>query len=527
MDTCINCNNPTVILHPYAKSYFIRFGVFVIEGVKFDSFFAFNRKSREKSFDMFVKRYVNPFFSKYKSHPLSKYNYESLLSENHFIDSNGVLYPLFILVPCGKCSLCTYSKVTDISSRCALETYTSKCKPLFVTLTYNNENLPADGSVSIDDIQKFLKLLRINLNRFFATPYIDEHGVKRYKYAKISLRYLYASEYTPNNGRPHYHLLIWNVPYFPNGLSPYQYMFLDRRCKDYPSDQFSRNVFNSPSFIASNCVLSKTNCDLARMIGYDALKKLIWCSWHKGFVQCAPAKDASGSYVSKYIGKGSTVPKGCKPCFCRWSTRRGLGFDAFDFEFKDLLLKNPSLTQITFMDSKVGRLQTVKIPKYYKALLCPSLSVIAKPFRDSLERFHHLCCILFDVHKKYHFSDRIFELKQLHSKIYHKYELFVDLCLLSTRPCVNYYGNFNCAYIGKKSYPLLSRLFDECFDLYSELNAIDLESIHLSDILNYKYLHSFYVSDYVKSHPIDINVANSRARKFYQKVDRQSRQYSF
>lgn len=58
----------------------------------------------------------------------------------------------------------------------------------FVTLTYNNDNLPADGQVSKSDLHKFLQDFR---NHF--GPY----------------RYYAVAEYGEHTGRPHYHILMF------------------------------------------------------------------------------------------------------------------------------------------------------------------------------------------------------------------------------------------------------------------------------------------------------------------------------
>lgn len=60
----------------------------------------------------------------------------------------------------------------------------------FVTLTFDDDHLPEDGSVSIEHMQKFLKRLR-KAN------------------ADKSIRYMLAGEYGERLGRPHYHLCLF------------------------------------------------------------------------------------------------------------------------------------------------------------------------------------------------------------------------------------------------------------------------------------------------------------------------------
>ena len=61
---------------------------------------------------------------------------------------------------------------------------------LFLTLTYNNENLPKHG-VFKEEIQLFLKRLRISLDRL---------------HYKHNLRYFACAEYGSTSKRPHYHM---------------------------------------------------------------------------------------------------------------------------------------------------------------------------------------------------------------------------------------------------------------------------------------------------------------------------------
>lgn len=93
-------------------------------------------------------------------------------------------------VPCGKCSGCRVDKARDWALRCSHE---AKMWPhnAFVTLTYNDQNFPADGSVSKRDVQLFMKRLR--------KAYSDK-----------TVRFFGSAEYSPLNKRPHYHLLIFN-----------------------------------------------------------------------------------------------------------------------------------------------------------------------------------------------------------------------------------------------------------------------------------------------------------------------------
>ena len=65
----------------------------------------------------------------------------------------------------------------------------------FVTLTYNDENLPKDNTLVKEDLQKFWKDLR-------------------YRIFPEKIRYFASGEYGDETQRPHYHAVIFN--YFPD-----------------------------------------------------------------------------------------------------------------------------------------------------------------------------------------------------------------------------------------------------------------------------------------------------------------------
>lgn len=95
---------------------------------------------------------------------------------------------LFVPLPCGYCASCRRDKIRMWSDRLAFE---SIGKPsTFLTLTYNDESLPANKSVSLSDWQRFHDRLR--------------HSVPQ-KY-----KYFVTSEYGASTYRPHYHVCLIN-----------------------------------------------------------------------------------------------------------------------------------------------------------------------------------------------------------------------------------------------------------------------------------------------------------------------------
>lgn len=96
------------------------------------------------------------------------------------------------IVPCGKCNFCMLTRRIDWSFRLAQELKVSTSAK-FVTLSYAPEFLPMKDGIPVLDkehIQKFMKRLR--------------------KVTKC--RYYCVGEYGTDFERPHYHLLLFNVP---------------------------------------------------------------------------------------------------------------------------------------------------------------------------------------------------------------------------------------------------------------------------------------------------------------------------
>lgn len=104
----------------------------------------------------------------------------------------------FIQLPCSKCVGCVLERARQWAMRCMDEAslYRENC---FVTLTYDEKHLPWNRSLSKREFQLFIKRLRKFLGRDSATA--------------DPVRYFGCGEYGPENGRPHYHILLFNVSF--------------------------------------------------------------------------------------------------------------------------------------------------------------------------------------------------------------------------------------------------------------------------------------------------------------------------
>lgn len=154
-----------------------------------------------------------------------------------------------VVVPCGQCIACRIRRAQEWSARLWLEWRMSKRSSCFLTLTYDDDHLPSDRSLHVEDYQLFLKRLRRAL-------------------APEKIRYYCAGEYGLQLERPHFHLLIFGT--------------------DFGADRMPLcNVFNRlhPDYFISSLVA-----------------KL----WDKGFHTIAPLSDACICYVAKYVIKKAT-----------------------------------------------------------------------------------------------------------------------------------------------------------------------------------------------------------------------------
>jgi len=96
-------------------------------------------------------------------------------------------------VPCGQCIGCRIDKAQQWAIRCQHEAAFHEFNS-FVTLTYDDEHLPADRSLDHTHFQLFMKRLRK-------------------KFTGLTIRYYMCGEYGDQNGRPHYHAILFGIDF--------------------------------------------------------------------------------------------------------------------------------------------------------------------------------------------------------------------------------------------------------------------------------------------------------------------------
>lgn len=94
-------------------------------------------------------------------------------------------------LPCGQCIFCRIDRSRQWAIRLVHEAQMHE-ENSFITLTYDEDNLPLNGSLDKTHFQKFIKRLRAQ---------------KKNKNKKI--RYFHCGEYGDSEGRPHFHAILF------------------------------------------------------------------------------------------------------------------------------------------------------------------------------------------------------------------------------------------------------------------------------------------------------------------------------
>ena len=110
----------------------------------------------------------------------------------------------YVEIPCGKCIGCRLAYSRMWADRCIAEA-TLHEDNFFVTLTYNDENLPIVADPETGEIKKNIHTLdKRDVQLFF------KRLRKNYPYEN-NLRFFMAGEYGSTTARPHYHALIFGL----------------------------------------------------------------------------------------------------------------------------------------------------------------------------------------------------------------------------------------------------------------------------------------------------------------------------
>lgn len=199
---------------------------------------------------------------------------------------------------CGQCLGCRSDRARDWALRAYAETHTPdpRGRPVacFITLTYDEDWRPADGSLRPEDFTNFAKRLR--------------------RFTRSHVRYLQCGEYGASSMRPHHHAIVWG--------------------EDFRSDRRIWKISGSQRTYLS-----------------ESLSNL----WGRGFTTVAPATFANARYVAGYVLKklqqhrwweltaewdGNKVVSKMAPPYVTMSRNPGLGRAFFDAYWRDMYPKD-------------------------------------------------------------------------------------------------------------------------------------------------------------------------------------------
>lgn len=164
------------------------------------------------------------------------------------------------MIPCGQCISCRLNKSRDWANRIMMECKEWKFN-YFVTLTYEDQYLPIKRCYNDEtgEIITGFTLDKKDLEKF-------NHDLRQYwirKYNHQGIRYYECGEYGSQNLRPHYHCIIFNLPYLDD-------------LKVYRKTEVGDILYTS-----------------------ETLSKI----WKKGYVVIGEVTYESASYVARYVMK--------------------------------------------------------------------------------------------------------------------------------------------------------------------------------------------------------------------------------
>ncbi len=229
-------------------------------------------------------------------------------------------------LPCGQCIGCRLEKSRQWATRCIHEASMHDDNS-FITLTYDDECLPWDGSLNKDHFQKFMKRLR-------------------FQQRKKTVRYFHCGEYGEALRRPHYHALIFN------------HDFLDKE-----------------KWTERDGIVTYTSENLAKL-------------WPFGFSTVGQVTWETAAYCARYITKKQTGDSAqdhywlpvatdlevqLQPEYATMSLKPGIGETWFT-TYKDDCYPSDFITQ---------KGKKLRIPKYYDTLLAKHNELDLQHLKDN------------------------------------------------------------------------------------------------------------------------------------------------
>jgi len=256
--------------------------------------------------------------------PLTGYRSKTLTKNGKrkiVFNTNDGFVDLVVQVPCGRCIGCRIDYSRQWAVRCMHEAslHDQNC---FITLTYDNEHLPVDHSISKKEIQRFWKRLR--------------------KYTGKKIRYFCCGEYGEQNNRPHYHAILFGFDFNDKTLFS----------KKNGNLLFRSNTLEKAWKFGFSTIGTVTFESCAYVARYVMKKR-------KGKPEQVDANGISNAEHYRLVDADTGETFDVEPEFCTMSLKPGIGANWFDL-YSDSDLDKDYLTIAGVKH---------KLPNYYDYLL--------------------------------------------------------------------------------------------------------------------------------------------------------------
>lgn len=235
-------------------------------------------------------------------------------------------------VPCGQCIGCRLERSRQWAMRCVHEAslYVDNS---FITLTYDQDNVPNDFGLDKSHFQDFMKRLR-----------------KRIEPRKV--RYYHCGEYGEENLRPHYHALLFNYDFADK--------VKEKEINGYPvySSEMLNDIWGK-----GNCLIGDVTFQSAAYVARYVMKKVT-------------GKRAEEERVYERVDPVTGEVFNVIPEYTTMSRRPGIGRNWFD-QFK---------SDVYPSDYLIMNGQKVQPPKYYDGLH-PEIEEIKQVRKQRAKKF--------------------------------------------------------------------------------------------------------------------------------------------
>lgn len=237
----------------------------------------------------------------------------------------------WIPIPCGQCVGCRLDHSRMWADRCILEAKEWEHNA-FITLTYDPEHLPPLKeclNVETGEVFMWPSLVPDELTKFMK----DLRNYYMNKFNHTGIRFYACGEYGTEGGRPHFHILAFNLPPLPD----MKYWFTtDQHEKIYHSKILQEEIWHKKGI----CSIGELTWNSAAYVARYVMKK------QKGTT--AGLVDLCGNLVT-----------GLEPEFTRMSRMPGIAKKYYD-ENKHQFYETDEI-----VISVRGKVRTIKPPRYF------------------------------------------------------------------------------------------------------------------------------------------------------------------